>query len=85
MSLWIWERTVRFWAVFFWINVVVCSILAVVVVRIVRKYEARRKQLKDDIKTPGLNNLRWLFKHKLKEHDMNEEKQINEQTNVDLN
>ena len=74
-----------FWLVFFWVNVVVCSILAIVVVRVVRKYETRRKQLEKDIKTPGLNNLRWLFKHKLKEHNINEEKQINEQTNVDLN
>ncbi len=59
-----------FWAVFFWINVVICSILAIVVVRIVRKYDARRKQLEKDIKTPGLKNVRWLFKYKLKEHNI---------------
>jgi hypothetical protein len=59
-----------FWAVFFRVNVVVCLILAIVVVRIVHKYEARRKQLMKDIKTPGLSNIRWLFKHKLKEHDI---------------
>lgn len=66
-----------FWAVFFWANVVVCSILAIVVVRIIRKYEAKRKQLGKDIKTPGLENLRWLFKHRLKEHGVDE----NEKTN----
>jgi uncharacterized membrane-anchored protein YhcB (DUF1043 family) len=58
------------WAVFFWINVVICLILGIIVIRIVRKYEARRKQLEKDIKTPGLKNIRWLFKHKLKEHDI---------------
>jgi len=57
-----------FWAVFFWVNVIVCLILAIVVIRVVRKYEARRKQLEKDIKTPGLHNLRWLFRHILKEH-----------------
>ncbi len=66
-----------FWAVFFLVNAVVCSILAIVVVRIVRKYEARRKQLKEDIKTPGLENLRWLFKHKLKEHGVDENDKTN--------
>ena len=74
-----------FWLVFFWINVVVCSILAIIVVRIVRRYEARRKQLEKDIKTPALKNIRWLFRHKLKEHGIDEGKQINEQTNADLN
>ena len=65
------------WAVFFWINVVICSILAIAVVRAVRKYGARRKQLKEDIKTPGLENLRWLFKHKLKEHGVDENDKTN--------
>jgi Ni/Fe-hydrogenase subunit HybB-like protein len=59
-----------FWAVFFWINVVICSILAIVVVRIVRKYEAKQKQLGKDIKTPGLENIKWFFRRKLKDHDI---------------
>ena len=74
-----------FWAVVFWVNVVVCSILAFVVVRIVRKYESKRKQLEKDIKTPGLMNIRWLFKHKLKEHGINGEKKTNGRTDVHLN
>ncbi len=80
-----WGPNSSIWMVIFWVNVVVCLILAIVVVRIVRKYEARRKLLEKDIKTPGLNNLRWLFKHKLKEHGINEEKRTNERANVDLN
>ncbi len=59
-----------FWRIFFWVNSAICLILAIFVVRVVHKYEARRKQLKDDIKTPGLTNIRWLFKHRLKEHDI---------------
>jgi hypothetical protein len=73
------------WKVIFWINVVICSILTIVVVRVVRKYESRRKQLEKDIKTPGLHNLRWLFKHRLKEHDIEGEKQNIEPPNADLN
>jgi hypothetical protein len=30
--------------------------------------------LEKDIKTPGLGNIRWLFKHKLKEHDIDTSK-----------
>jgi hypothetical protein len=41
--------------------------------------------LEKDIKTPGLKNLRWLFKHKLKEHDIEVERQITEPSNADLN
>jgi Ni/Fe-hydrogenase subunit HybB-like protein len=80
-----WGPSSPFWAVFFWVNVIVCSILVVVVVRTVSKYEAKRKLLEKDIKTPGLKNVRWLFKHKLKEHDIEGEKQITEPPNADLN
>ena len=50
-----------FWAVFFWINVAVCSILAIVVVRVVRKYEAKRKQLEKNVKTPGFDEYQVAF------------------------
>ncbi len=59
------------------VNGVVCSILAIVVVRIFRKYEARRKQLKEDIKAPGLENLRGLFEHRLKEQGVDENDKTN--------
>ena len=52
-----WGPDSPIWMVIFWVNVVVCSILAIVVVRVVRKYESRRKQLEKDIKTPGLRKL----------------------------
>ena len=71
------EPSSPFWAVFFWVNIAVCSILAIVVVRTVRKYEARRKQLGEDIKTPGLESIRWLFKNKFKEHGVDENGQTN--------
>ena len=80
-----WGPNSSIWMVIFWVNVVVCSILAIVVVRVVRKYEARRKLLEKDIKTPGLNNLRWLFKHKLKEHDIEGKIQNIEPPDADLN
>lgn len=66
-----------FWAVFFWVNVVICLILVIVVVGIVHKYEARRKQLKGDIREPGLKDVRWLFKHKLKEHGIDKNDKTN--------
>ncbi|OQA53882.1 MAG: hypothetical protein BWY44_00011 [Candidatus Omnitrophica bacterium ADurb.Bin292] len=71
-----WGPNSPLWAVFFWVNAIVCLALAIVVIRVIRKYEARRKQLERDIKTPGLHNLRWLFKHKLKEHSIEEAKLI---------
>ena len=73
------------WMVIFWINVVVCSILAIMAYRAIAKYEARRKQLKEDIKTPGLHNLRWLFKHKLKEHGIEDAKPNIKPPDVGLN
>lgn len=66
-----------FWAVFFWSNVAVCIVLAVIGIRFVRQCETKRKQLKKDIKTPGFGDIRWLFKHKLKEHGIDK----NEKTN----
>lgn len=80
-----WGPNSPLWAILFWINVVACLILAIVVARVVRKYEAKRKRLEKDIKTPGLNNVRWLFKHKLKEHGIDEGKQIIKPPNADSN
>ena len=74
-----------FWGIFFWVNSAICLILAIIVVRVVHKYEARRKKLKADIQAPGLENIKWLFKHKLKEHGVDEDKQITEKANADLN
>jgi uncharacterized membrane-anchored protein YitT (DUF2179 family) len=73
------------WAVFFWVNAIVCLILAIIVIRVIRKYETRRKQLAKDIKTPSLHNIRWLFKHKLKQHSIEEAKPIIKPPDAGLN
>lgn len=80
-----WGPNSPLWAVFFWVNAIVCLILAIVVIRVVRKYEAKRELLKKDIKTPGLKNVRWLFKHKLKEHEIGGDSEPDESTSEDLN
>lgn len=82
-----WGPNSPLWGVVFWINVAACLGLAVIVVRVIRKYEAKRRQLKNDLKEPGMKNLRWLFKHKLKEHDIHEENEqdYNKETDASQN
>jgi uncharacterized membrane-anchored protein YitT (DUF2179 family) len=80
-----WGPNSPLWAAVFWVNVVVSLILAIVIVRVVRKYEAKRKQLKADMNTPGMKNVRWLFKHRLRDHDIDDGKKSTEQTHTDLN
>jgi hypothetical protein len=54
-----------FWAVFFWIDVVLCVTLGI---WIVHRLEKERKQLKDAFKDHYLRQFKWLFRHELKEH-----------------
>ena len=53
-----------FWAVFFWIDVVLCMTLGI---WIVRRLEKERKRLKDAFKDHYLRQFKWLFRHELNE------------------
>ena len=69
-----WGLNSPLWAIVFWANVVICLGLVVLVVRTIRKYETKKKQLKDVIDASDQKDVKWLFKNKLKEHGINEKK-----------
>lgn len=60
-----------FWAVFFWLDVIICGVLGV---WIIRKIEKDKKRLKDAFKEYYLKQFRWLFGRELKEHGAEDEK-----------
>ena len=64
-------QTSPFWAVFFWVNVVVCVTLGI---WIVLRLEKERKRLRDGFKDHYLRQFKWLFRQELKEHGADDEK-----------
>jgi hypothetical protein len=59
------------WAVFFWMNVVVCVTLGI---WLFRHLEKEKSRLKDAFKGHYLSQFRWLFRHELKEPGAEDEK-----------
>ncbi|MFA5261970.1 MAG: hypothetical protein WC450_12155 [Candidatus Omnitrophota bacterium] len=53
------------WAVFFWVNVVLCVTLGI---WIFRNLEKDKKRLKDYFKEYYLRQFRWLFRREIKDH-----------------
>jgi len=70
-----------FWAVFFWIDVVLCVTLWIC---LARRLKNEKKQLKDAFKDHYLRQFRWLFRQELKEYGIDEATQNNEQLKGDL-
>lgn len=63
-----------FWAVFFWLDVIVCGVLGV---WIIRKIEKDKKRLKDAFKEHYLRQFKWLFGRELKDRGIDKEVQNN--------
>ena len=68
----------KFNVIGFWISIPVCLFIAFLIIRMERKYKARKNEIKKMIHAPGMEDVRWLLKSRLKNHDIEPDDQIHE-------
>ncbi len=52
----------------FWVSIPVCLFVVFLIIRMEKKYKARQKEIKKMINAPGMEDVRWLLKRRLKDH-----------------
>lgn len=68
----------KFSIIGFWVSIPFCLFIVVLIVRMEKKYKARKKEIKKMIHTPGMEDVRWLLKGKLKEHGIEPDEHAHE-------
>ena len=68
----------KFNVIGFWLSIPFCLFIVVLIVRMEKKYKARKKEIKKMIHTPGMEDVRWLLKGKLKEHGIEPDEHTHE-------
>lgn len=52
----------------FWISLPICLLLALLIFRTNKKYQARKAQVKNLLNSPDMEDIKWFLKHPLSEH-----------------
>ncbi len=46
----------------FWISILICLFIAFLILRMNKKYKARKNEIKKRIHSPGMEDIRWFLK-----------------------
>jgi len=68
----------KFTVIGFWISIPICLFIVFLIVRMEKKYKARKKEIKKMIHAPGMEDVRWLFKSRLKKLDIEPDERAHE-------
>ncbi len=69
----------------FWISIPICLAIAFFTYHMAKKYDARRNEIEKEINAPGMEDVRWLLKHKLKEHGIEPNTDTPEKISLGIN
>jgi len=68
----------KFNVIGFWVSIPICLFIVVLIVRIEKKYTARKNEIKKMIQAPGMGDIRWLLKWRLRDHGIETDEDLHE-------
>lgn len=60
----------------FWVSIPICLFIVFLIFRMDKKYKARKNEIKKMIHSPGMEDVRWLLKGRLKNHGIEPDENI---------
>lgn len=62
----------------FWVSIPICLFIFILIVRMEKQYKAKKHEIKTMVSAPGMEDVRWLLKGRLRDYGIETDESIHE-------